>query len=1018
MSSNRSKTYWRSPLEAGGKPDDPGAGKSDVALWRENTPDRIDRRNFLKATGFTLALGSLAGCNRAPVNKAVPFLQQQEGHVPGVAVYYATVCGACPSACGVIAKNRDGRPIKLEGLPGHPLSQGGLCAIGQASLLGLYDSRRFTTPQNGGKECSWDDVDQAIAAKINEVRTQGGAVRFLSNTVSSPTERAVIQRFLASFKDSKHVVYDPLSASAILDAHQRMFGVRALPRYHFEKAAVIASFDADFLGTWISPVQNSAGYRASRNLETNGGNMSLHVQFESRMSLTGTNADKRYRIAPGELGLALSLLAQRIAAASSAPFNAGAPGASPVPEAELDELAKRLLEARGRSLVISGSQDVAVQMLCNFVNNLLGNYGATVDLSGPSFQKQGNDGDLAGLVQELQEGKIAALFVYGANPAYDLPGGTALLESLKRVGLVVALSERPDETTAAAHFVCPTGHSLESWSDAEAAGGVVSIRQPAIQPLFDTRPMIESLNAWMGAPQSAYDSVHAHWQAAVHPRSTGGADFRAFWDKAVHDGFAAVTPVPVTVGAINTAAVSGIPAASEGENYTLVLYPKVGLGDGRHAYNSWLQELPDPVTKVTWDNYACLSVAAARELGVEQGDVLRIAAGGSDESSTLELPAYIQPGQHDKVVAVAMGYGQVSSARFVDAGPEWILRRPTVGDNGLVGKNAAPLLSLEGGGLRYIRSGVSVSKTGRKTELACTQTHHTITVPAELATADTLRRPIVQETTLAAFLKDPHSGQHHFHVFEGDLYPAEDHPYTGHRWMMAIDLTSCSGCSACVVACQVENNIPVVGRDEVLRRRDMQWMRIDRYYSGEGDEVDVIHQPMLCQHCENASCENVCPVLATVHTDEGLNAQVYNRCVGTRYCANNCAYKVRRFNWFNYLHEDEVENLVLNPDVSVRSRGIMEKCSFCVQRIQEAKIEAKRHGEPLADGAVKPACQQSCPMQAIVFGDANNPDSQIAKLIQSPRQFRVLEEINVRPSVHYLTLVRNRTEEEGSVHHG
>jgi molybdopterin-containing oxidoreductase family iron-sulfur binding subunit len=483
--------------------------------------------------------------------------------------------------------------------------------------------------------------------------------------------------------------------------------------------------------------------------------------------------------------------------------------------------------------------------------------------------------------------------------------------------------------------------------------------------------------------------------------------FDEFWDSAVHDGYVEVKQKTLSVRAFNISAVESTSAPARTDGLELVLYPTVAMHDGRHAYNPWLHELPDPINKVTWDNCASLSPTAAQKLGVQEGDVVRIEAPGA---SSLELPAYVQPGQHDNVVAVALGYGSKLSARFANIGPSWLDSKPSVGDSGLVGVNVAPLLALAGGALGY-SSPVKLAATGKRRPLATTQVHHTLTVPRKLAPADGEARPIVQDTTLAAFLRDPHSGVED-HEEKEDLWPA-DHPYNNIRWGMVMDLSACTGCSACVIACQAENNIPVVGKDEVRRNREMHWVRVDRYYSDlPNGEVAVAYQPMMCQQCENAPCETVCPVLATVHSEDGLNSQVYNRCVGTRYCANNCPYKGRRFNWFNYARNDQLQNLVLNPDVAVRTRGVMEKCTFCVQRLQEAKIEAKRRGTRVGDGAAQTACQQSCPAKAIYFGDLNDPRSQVSRMMKNPRRYRVLSELNVKPSIGYLTVVRNRPEDE------
>jgi Fe-S-cluster-containing dehydrogenase component len=570
------------------------------------------------------------------------------------------------------------------------------------------------------------------------------------------------------------------------------------------------------------------------------------------------------------------------------------------------------------------------------------------------------------------------LFIDGVNPVAELPEAPGF----DRVGLVVSFAGSLDESAERAHYVCPDHHFLESWADAEPVAGLISLTQPVIRPLGATRAVVETLAAWTGQPVNAYDLLRQRYPAQ--------------WDRAVEAGYVAMeaprAPVkPFSMAPVELALAATSPEPAAG--YTLALYPSVAMLEGRQAYNPWLHELPDPITKVTWDNYASVSPAAATSLGVSDGDVVRIEAGAA-----VELPVVVQPGQHDRVIAVALGYGRKASERFANLGPRWIDHRPSVNDQGRVGENAAPLLAFEQGSLRYDRAGIRIAKTGRRIELALTQTHHTLTVPQQLGGEV---RPIVQETTTAELGKPPEPSEQ-----REELWP-EDHPYKGHRWGMAVDLNACTGCSACVVACQVENNTPVVGKDEVRRRREMHWIRIDRYYSGPSENVEVAHQPMMCQQCDHAPCETVCPTLATVHSDEGLNQQIYNRCVGTRYCANNCPYKTRRFNWFNYPREDRLANLVLNPDVTVRTRGVMEKCTFCVQRIQEAKIEAKVLGTPVKDGDIRTACEQACPAGAIVFGDLNDPNSRVARLARDARQYRVLEDLNVGPAVRYLKIVRD-----------
>ncbi|HEX8871222.1 MAG TPA: TAT-variant-translocated molybdopterin oxidoreductase [Candidatus Acidoferrum sp.] len=1010
MADERTTKYWKS-WEQG-----PGATEL-VQISRDEFPEPMDRpaeqfsrRSFLKAAGFAATIaGVAAGCSRAPVEKAIPYLVQPEEIVPGVSYFYATTCGGCSAACGVLAKNRDGRPIKLEGNPEHPLSRGGLCAVGQASLLNLYDSRRLKGPLVQGKDASWEEVDRQVTAQLEGLRSKGESVRVLTGTISSPTANAEIQRFLQRFPGARHIVYDPLSSSAIAEAHQQTHGERVVPHYRFDKAEVIVSFDADFLATWISPVEFTRAYSDGRRLNTKPPKMSYHAQVESRMSVTGAKADWRVKVSPQEGREIVEKLAARLARLASVQLPAGSIKDPSAHDPIAEQLSQRLWAARGRSLVVCGAQDARTQVLANFINHTLGNYGTTLQLEQACQQKGGNDRDLETLLGELEQGKIAALFVHGVNPVFELPNGAALADAIRKVPLVVSFADRLEETSSLAHFVCPDHHALESWGDAEPVQGTLGVFQPAVHPLGKTRAFIESLAAWRGEPRTAYDMTREHWRANVFTRATGASDFEAFWDRAVEAGVVTITPPTSKPAPFAMTALSRLPdpvLAMDG--FSLVLYSKTTMLDGRHAENPWLQETPDPISKVTWDNYACLSPATAQKFGVVEGDVVQLAASAANEKeSVLALPVFVQPGQHDQVVAVALGYGRQGTERFTTVGPKWLFGKSDVGEDGRIGKNAAPLLAVYQGQSQYVRAGVRITKTGKRHPLASTQAHHNLTMPENVPLVGGTHREIVEETTLAALGTRPPAHPHSSSKPNG-LW-SDDHAYTGHRWAMAIDLTACTGCAGCVVACQAENNIPVVGRDEVLRHREMHWMRIDRYYTGK-DDVDLVHQPMICQQCDNAPCETVCPVLATVHSAEGLNQQVYNRCVGTRYCANNCPYKTRRFNWFNYMRNDLLQNLALNPDVTVRSRGIMEKCSFCVQRIEAARIEARRHDKPIADGQIQTACQQSCPAGAIVFGDLNDPASRVAKMAAEPRRFGVLEEFNFRPAVNYLAVVRNREE--------
>ena len=982
----------------------------------DNQQQSLSRRQFLEAAGFTLSLAAIGGCGRAPVEIALPLAEQPEGVVPGRTLSYASTCAGCPAGCGLLVSVRDGRPLKMEGMPEHPLSRGGLCAIGQALPLGLYDSHRLSSPLAAGKETDWDEVDAQVTAELSSL-ANNGAVVMVTSTVTSPTLQSAIDALLSSFPDGRHVTLDALSSSAILDAHLQTHGKRALPRYRFDRAQVIVSFGADFLGTWISPVEYTAGWRSRRTPTHEHPEMSYHIQFEARMSLTGSNADRRYRVKPQEFAGLLGRLAVDLGRRADQPAPQGELfTTSSIPDKDLTDLGERLWNARGESLVICDSQDVVVQRLVNYINHVLGNYGQakTIDLENPSRQRQGNDAEVARLVDDLKAGKISALLVAGTDLTHNLPDRAGLAEAIGKVPLVVSFAERVDDFASLAHFVCPDHHPLESWLDAEPVTGIATLIQPTLRPLNNTRSILETLNRWMGRQDTAYDLVKNHWQNEILPRAKNARPVQEFWDQAVHDGFVELGTDAAPTNPFQFDQVE-MPAESPADDgMTLSLYSKVGLTDSRHAHNPWLQELPDPITKVTWDNYVCVSEATASEHGLSNGDLVRVRV---SDGTKIELPAFVQPGQHDQVLAIALGYGVRGTDRFANIGPPWLEARPTLSAGELVGENSASLLKLGDGSLQPTRTNVRLEKLLGRRELASTQGHHSLEIPRNVAPHGGEVRDIVQGTTLAAFAHDPRAGEPEIHEFGETQLWAEDHPKTGHHWGLAIDLNCCTGCSACLIACQSENNVPVVGKDEVRRGREMHWIRIDRYYSGDADDLDVAHQPMMCQHCDNAPCETVCPVLATVHGEEGLNEQAYNRCVGTRYCANNCPYKVRRFNWFRYAHDDAMQNLALNPDVTVRSRGVMEKCSMCVQRIEDGKLEAQRRGEPLADGAIQTACQQSCPAQAIVFGDMNDPNSRIGAALENPRRYGVLEEFNFRPSVSYLRVVRNRDDQHAEQTH-
>ncbi|MFO0758307.1 MAG: 4Fe-4S dicluster domain-containing protein [Byssovorax sp.] len=962
---------------------------------RSDKGAEVGRRGFFALMGLSTAALS-AACSRSPVGKIVPYLQKPDEVTPGVSAYYASTCGACSASCGILLKTRDGRPIKVEGNDLHPLTGGATCAVGQAAVLSLYDAARAKGPSSGSGDVTWAGLDQEVMAALERIKAARKGVRVIAPPEIGPTASAALDRFLAGFPDAKRVSHEPPDIAALADAHHATHGVRAVPAYHLDKATFILGVGADFLGTWLSPVAFTRAYRRGRDLAS--GTMSRHVQLEGKVSLTGSVADERLTTAPSDTVPVLAAIARALLGGEAAPELAPLRAAlakirAPELRGEaVSRLAQELVEAKGHGVVLCGSDDPAAQMLSNLINERIGAYRDIIDLRGGTVRPEGAL-RLDDLIGELTRGAVGALFFWNVNPVYDDPRGGALAGLLSKVDLTVSTAGRRDETASLVQYLAPDHDALESWGDVEQARDLVGLRQPAVAPLFDTRSACESFLRWAGAPEAHDDLLRARWQKEVHSLAiTDAPSFQAFWDRSLQDGFARINapalPVEPRFSADALAqALSSHPATRPpGEGLELLLYEKVGLRDGRLGNNGWLHELPDPISKVTWSNYACLSPALARQLGARDGSLVTVESAGR----SITLPAVIEPGVHPRVVAVALGYGRTHAG--------------TIGNN--VGAHAAPL-GLDDGRATRAPRGARVKLAGGSQELARSQTH-----------ASQEGRPLVKEASLAEHRADKAAGnepegdgKHHLSMWSGHAYP-------GHKWGMSVDLSACTGCSACVVACQAENNIPVVGEVEVRRRREMHWIRIDRYFAGSEENPSVVHQPMMCQHCDNAPCETVCPVLATVHSEEGLNQQVYNRCVGTRYCANNCPPKVRRFNWFDYPHDDPLERMVLNPDVAVRSRGVMEKCSMCVQRIQEGKARARAAGRPLADGEIKTACEQVCPAGAIVFGDLNDPASRVAAEGKDPRSYHLLDEIGTRPSVSYLTRIRNAEKTENEGHHG
>ena len=956
------------------------------------------RRDFLKALGFGLGAVTLAACQQVPVHKSIPYLVKPEEIVPGIPNYYSSTF----NGHSVLVKTREGRPIKVEGNPNCILSKGSLDAKGQASVLDLYDVSKLKSPMLNGSSSAWNQVDQFVKNELIKTQASGKKIRIVSSTVNSPSTKAVIADFVAKYSNTKHIQVDAVSYTGIIKANENSFGKAVLPRYRFDKADVIVSFGADFLGTWISHLEFNRDYASNRdNASLKNKKMSRHIQFEAGMSLTGSNADTRIPLKPSEEGIALINLYNALGGTLS-----GAKKLTNNPNADkaVALVAKELSAAKGRALVVCGSNDVSTQILVNAINSLLGSYGTTIDLDNPSYQYAGNDSEYVEFISEMKRGEVGAVFFLNTNPAYDYLNAKEFSDALGKVALRVSFADREDETASLCQVIAPNHHYLESWGDANPIEGYYTITQPTINPVNNTRYAEEGFLIWSdGVIKDYYSYVQNNWSKNIFPKAGGTTWKQLLQTGSVYAGQKKVGSYTFThdLNAVAQTIVSKSNALAKenGNKVELHLYENTAIGDGKTANNPWLQELPDPVTKVTWDNFVAIGPKYAEKLGIKEFDLVEVKSGRYQ----VILPALLQPGQAGGTISIALGYGRTKAGK---AGSE-------------VGQNAFPFLDFVNGTFQGT-SAVTIKKAGGKYELAQTQTHYSIE-----------GRNIIRETTLKDYLKNPSAGTGHRFENKVDLWKEYDRP--GHSWVMAIDLNACTGCGACVVACNAENNIPVVGRDEVRRRREMHWLRIDRYYSfqEEGgksvteeneikhldnmDNVSVVYQPMLCQHCNHAPCETVCPVLATVHSSEGLNQMAYNRCVGTRYCANNCPYKVRRFNWFNYWNDSRFDNylnneftqLVLNPDVTTRSRGVMEKCSMCIQRIQAGKLQAKLEKRPLKDGDIKMACQQTCPTNAIIFGDGNDPESEVYKALKSERTYYVLEEINTKPGIGYQTKVRN-----------
>lgn len=976
---------------------------------------KTNRRDFLKYLGFGVTAASLAACE-TPVNKVIPHVVKGDKANPGVANYFASVYSDGNDYAEVVVKTREGRPIKIDGNKKSPLTHGAINARVNSSVLSLYDGKRFKAPQIDGNETGWDDFNKQLKEEVESAIANGKKVRLLTNSSCSPSTLKLIEEFITMYPeaDIKHVSYDPISFSGTLEANEESFGMASLPSYDLSQAKSIVSIGADFMSSFPNSLALTAQYAKTRKPEN--GWMSKHFQFESSLSLSGSNADVRVPVKPSEQASIVAALYNYVASKTggkqiSAP-NIGY-------EDKIKAAGDHLLANKGASIVMSAVNDKSVQLLINATNNLLGNYGKTIDMSKPVHLRKGIDGELKELVADMKSGAVGVLMINGANPAYNMPAEVGFAEAMAKVKAVATFAMRPNATTDQSKYIGASHHYLESWNDVNPVHGHYAVAQPSIRPLFDTRQFEESLLSLVGSDLAYYDYIKSNWKQTAAKLPNAPLIFEEFWNEVLHEGFVRMKlpAKEVMFKADPAMAASSLPKPASSD-WEIEFYQKVGIGDGNQSHNPWLQELPDPISKMTWDNYVAMNPTDARDQGFateygeqKNADTINLTINGNTFEN---VPVIAQPGQARGTLSVAVGYGQ------------------TIGKKDeIVGFNVYPAVSTKKYPSNYTAD-VSFEATGEDYQVATTQTHQTIMG----------RTSVVRETNWKTYQngsKEDYNPAHELathdgptHVNKLDMWAKHPVKGVGHHWGMSIDLNSCIGCGSCVTSCGTENNVPVVGKDEVRRSREMHWIRIDRYFSANPEDVEaknygemetpednpqVVHQPMMCQHCNHAPCETVCPVAATTHSNEGLNQMTYNRCIGTRYCANNCPYKVRRFNWFSYQNldkfadlnpsQDDLGRMVLNPDVTVRARGVMEKCSLCVQLIQAGKLNAKKEGRKVEDGEIQTACASACPTNAITFGDLNDEASKVLAEVNSNRSYRVIEEVGTQANVYYQVKVRN-----------
>ena len=960
-------------------PNDPEKEPEVVA---QSSKRGLNRREVLKLMAASAALSGLTACTKLPTEKIVPYVRAPEEVIPGKPLFYATSMTDRGVAIGLLVESHMGRPTKVEGNPDHPGSLSSSNIFCQASVLTLWDPDRSQTVLREGRISDWP----AFLAMADDLRgnlksTKGAGLRILTETTTSPTFAAQMRSLLEQFPSAKWYAHEPCGNYAAFGGARLAFGRNVNSVYRFDKAAVVVSLDCDFLSEGAASVRFARDFANWRGIETPQAQMNRLYVFENTPSITGAMADHRLPIRCGEIGLVARALGQSL----------GLPlqnTTSAVPDSWLKAMVRDLQSHRGASLVLAGAtQPPAVHALAHAMNGALGNAGQTVVYTDPIELSPEND-SLVELVKEIEAGQVSTLFILGSNPVFTAPADLQFAQQLLKVPLRIHCGLYDDETAELCHWHIPQSHFLESWSDARAYDGTAGIIQPLISPLYQGRSLHELLAILTGEiGRSDHDLVRDYWRTQRSQLSE--KQFEAFWEKSLNDGLIAGSALPEVSPKLSLDyGKLPDPPKVDPQTIEVVFRPDPTIGDGRWANNAWLQELPKPLTKITWDNVVALSPATAWRLGLTTGDVVNLNVGGWKARG----PVWALPGHADNSATVTLGYGR-RRAGHVGTG---------FGLNGYLLRTSTT---------RAIANGLQIQKTGQTYLLAETQILHPINrnnQQVEEESENAFARDLVRIATLDEFRKNPQFAKDTEEDVAKGLSLYQPYKYEGYAWGMSIDLSRCTGCEACVVACYAENNIAVVGKYEVMAGRDMQWIRVDNYYRGGLENPETYFQPIPCMQCEQAPCELVCPVGATLHDHEGLNQMVYNRCVGTRYCSNNCPYKVRRFNF--KLYSDWVTPSLFglrNPDVTVRSRGVMEKCTYCVQRINEAKINAEKEDRLVRDGEIQTACQQACPTQAIIFGNINDPNSRVSKLKRQTRDYSLLGELNTRPRTTYLAKIRN-----------